>query len=281
VAEHDLAAATIALTAERRVEEFATLLERRGAEIVRTPVIHVLPLVDDRDLRTQTSALIADPPELVVISTGIGFRGWLDAVASWGLTDEFLGALARTRIIARGPKATGAIRGAGLREEWSPSGESSEEVLAHLGSEGVAGLRVAVQLHGTITEWEPLTDLSASLADIGAVVTPVSVYRWIRPPDQSPVRALVAAVRSGAIDALTFTSAPAVSSMLSTAKEMGELERLVAAMRGAVPTYCVGPVTAAPLELLGVPTIQPERSRLGSLARLIIDDLPRRRHRPE
>ncbi|MES9514683.1 uroporphyrinogen-III synthase [Rhodococcus erythropolis] len=281
MAEHDLAGATIALTAERRVEEFATLLERRGAEIVRTPVIHVLPLVDDRDLRTQTSALIADPPELVVISTGIGFRGWLDAVASWGLTDEFLGALARTRIIARGPKATGAIRGAGLREEWSPSGESSEEVLAHLGSEGVAGLRVAVQLHGTITEWEPLTDLSASLADIGAVVTPVSVYRWIRPPDQSPVRALVAAVRSGAIDALTFTSAPAVSSMLSTAKEMGELERFVAAMRGAVPTYCVGPVTAAPLELLGVPTIQPERSRLGSLARLIIDDLPRRRHRPE
>lgn len=280
MAEDDLAGATIALTAERRVEEFATLLERRGAEIVRTPVIHVLPLVDDRDLRTQTSALIADPPELVVISTGIGFRGWLDAVASWGLTDEFLEALARTRIIARGPKATGAIRGAGLREEWSPSGESSEEVLAHLGSEGVAGLRVAVQLHGTITEWEPLTDLSASLADI-AVVTPVSVYRWIRPPDQSPVRALVAAVRSGAIDALTFTSAPAVSSMLSTAKEMGELERFVAAMRGPVPTYCVGPVTAAPLELLGVPTIQPERSRLGSLARLIIDDLPKRRHRPE
>ena len=166
MAEHDLAGATIALTAERRVEEFATLLERRGAEIVRTPVIHVLPLVDDRDLRTQTSALIADPPELVVISTGIGFRGWLDAVASWGLTEEFLGALAHTRIIARGPKATGAIRGAGLREEWSPSGESSEEVLAHLGSEGVAGLRIAVQLHGTITEWEPLTDLSASLADI-------------------------------------------------------------------------------------------------------------------
>ncbi|KJF21573.1 uroporphyrinogen-III synthase [Rhodococcus sp. AD45-ID] len=277
MAELDLAGVTIALTAERRSEEFATLLERRGAETVRTPVIHVLPLVDDADLRVQTEALIADPPELVVISTGIGFRGWLEAVESWDLTEQFLGALNRTRIVARGPKAMGAIRGAGLREEWSPSGESSEEVLTHLAGEGVDGVRVAVQLHGIITEWEPLTDLSASLTDIGAVVTAVSVYRWIRPPDQSQVRALVSAVRSGSIDALTFTSAPAVSSMLSTAKEMGELERFVAAMRDNVPTYCVGPVTAAPLELLGVPTIQPERSRLGALARLIIEDLPRRR----
>lgn len=276
VAEHDLAGVTVALTAERRAEEFATLLERHGADVVRTPVIHVLPLIDDAELRVRTDALIADPPDVVVISTGIGFRGWLDAVATWGLSARFHDALGRTRIIARGPKAVGAIRGAGLREEWSPAGESSEEVLAHLAAEGVSGLRIAVQLHGTITEWEPLTDLSSSLAAIGASVASVSVYRWIRPPDQAPVRALVVAVRSGGIDALTFTSAPAVSSMLSTAKEMGELERFVAAMRGRVPTYCVGPVTAAPLELLGVPTISPQRSRLGALARLIIEDLPKR-----
>jgi uroporphyrinogen-III synthase len=205
VAELDLAGTTIALTAERRTEEFAALLERRGAETVRTPVIHVLPLIDDADLRVQTAALIADPPELVVISTGIGFRGWLEAVASWDLTEQFLGALNRTRIIARGPKAMGAIRGAGLREAWSPAGESSEEVLDHLRSEGVEGVRVAVQLHGIITEWEPLTDLSASLADLGAVVTAISVYRWIRPPDQGPVRALVSAVRSGNIDGRTRT----------------------------------------------------------------------------
>ncbi|MGC0362959.1 uroporphyrinogen-III synthase [Rhodococcus sp. 27YEA15] len=277
MAELDLSGTTVALTAERRSEEFANLLERRGASTVRTPVIHVLPLVDDAELRVQTADLIADPPEIVVVSTGIGFRGWLEAVASWDLTEAFLDALGRTRIIARGPKAMGAIRGAGLREEWSPAGESSEEVLGHLSREGVTGVRVAVQLHGTITEWEPLTDLSAALTAIGATVTPVSVYRWVRSPDQSAVRALVVAVRSAKVDALTFTSAPAVSSMLSTAKEMGELERFVTAMRGPVPTYCVGPVTAAPLELLGVSTLQPERSRLGALARLIIDDLPTRR----
>ncbi|MGA9869830.1 MAG: uroporphyrinogen-III synthase, partial [Rhodococcus sp. (in: high G+C Gram-positive bacteria)] len=70
---------TIALTAERRADEFATLLERRGAVTVHVPAIHVLPLLDDSDLREKTARIIEKPPELTVISTGIGFRGWLDA----------------------------------------------------------------------------------------------------------------------------------------------------------------------------------------------------------
>ena len=42
---------------------------------------------------------------------------------------------------------------------------------------------------------------------------------------------------------------------------------------------CVGPVTAAPLERLGVPTVQPERARLGALVRTVVEQLPARRTR--
>ena len=41
---------------------------------------------------------------------------------------------------------------------------------------------------------------------------------------------------------------------------------------------CVGSVTASPLEALQIPTIYPRRFRLGALARLITDELPRRSH---
>ena len=55
-------------------------------------------------------------------------------------------------LLARGPKARGAIRGAGLREAWSADAtESSPEILDHLlagGAGPLAGTRVAVQLHG-------------------------------------------------------------------------------------------------------------------------------------
>lgn len=81
---------------------------------------------------------------------------------------------------------------------------------------------------------------------------------------------------TGGLDALSFTSAPAVASILGRAKETGMLEPLLRALGGGVAAVCVGPVTAAPLASLGVPTTAPGRSRLGSLARHIAEELPRR-----
>ena len=74
-----LAGFTIGITAARRAEEFAALLERRGAEVMAAPTIRILPLVDDTELEQVTETIIADPPELMVATTGIGFRGWVEA----------------------------------------------------------------------------------------------------------------------------------------------------------------------------------------------------------
>ena len=264
---------TIALTAERRAEEFATLLERRGAETIHVPAIHVLPLLDDSVLQEKTAGIIDEPPELVVISTGVGFRGWLDAAEGWGNRTELLAALGASRIIARGPKARGAIRGSGLREVWSPATEASQEVADHLEAEGIVGVDVAVQLHGTITEWEPTIHLAQSLARLGADVREIPVYRWIRPSDQQPLIDLLARILDHEVDAVTYTSAPAVASLLSTAKDNGLLDEFLEALRGPVAAICVGPVTSAPLDALGVPTRMPERARLGSLAKFVVDEL--------
>ncbi|QNG18050.1 uroporphyrinogen-III synthase [Rhodococcus triatomae] len=273
----ELAGVTVAVTAERRAADFITVLERHGATVIHTPAIHVLPLSADDDLRGATEAIVAQPPELFVVSTAMGFRGWLEAADEWGLRDELVRTLDGSRVITRGPKAKGAVRGVGLREEWSPETESFEEVLAHLTSEGVAGTRIAVQHHGTITEWEPLTDLAAGLADLGAQVREFSVYRWTRPADQAPMRELVDAIVHRRVDAVTFTSAPAVASLLSTAKDVGRIPQLLEALSGPVAAFCVGSVTASPLEALGVPTLQPARARLGSLAKYVIEVLPVRR----
>ncbi len=270
---------TVGITAARRAEEFAALLERRGAGVLHAAAIRIIPLVDDEQLRHATEAVLADPPDVMITTTGIGFRGWIEAADGWGLADELVGKLAGTRILARGPKATGAIRAAGLREQWSPPGESSSELISHLLDEGIDGLRVGIQLHGATTDWEPLPDLCDVLREAGATVIPIPVYRWVPPDDLGPMTAMIDAIIGAEIDAVTFTSAPAVASMLGHAEKLGVLDALLNALRVTVPAICVGNITAGPLHALGVPTIAPNRFRLGALARLVADELPRRTQR--
>ena len=75
---------TVGVTAARRAEEFSALLERRGATVVHAPAIRIVPLVDDTELFAATRAVIADPVDVVVATTGIGFRGWVEAAEGWG-----------------------------------------------------------------------------------------------------------------------------------------------------------------------------------------------------
>ncbi|OZC44058.1 uroporphyrinogen-III synthase [Rhodococcus sp. RS1C4] len=271
-----LAGFAVGITASRRADELETLLQRRGATVMHAPAIRIIPLADDAELERVTEEIIADPPEITVATTGIGFRGWIEAAEGWGRAEALNEALAASRVLARGPKAKGAIRAADLREEWSPASESSAEVLEHLLAEGVEGTRIAVQLHGATTEWEPVPDFCEALRNAGAEVVPVPVYRWTAPDDSSPMDRMIEAVVLGDLDAISFTSAPAVVSLLMRADENGVLDALLHSLRTRVLAVCVGPVTAAPLEQSNVPTTQPTRARLGSLARHIAEELPRR-----
>ena len=267
-----LAGYTVAVTAARRKEELGALLDRRGARVVYAPAIRIVPLADDAELVAATREVLARPIDLVVATTGVGFRGWLEAADAWDL--PLVEHLLSARVLARGPKARGAIRGGGLVDAWSPESESSAEVLSHLlsGAEGpLEGRRIAVQLHG-----DPLPDLVAGLRDAGADVLTVPVYRWVLPEDVAPVRRLVATIAAGGVDAVTFTSAPAAASLLTVADELGARESLVGAFNDRVLAVAVGPVTAGPLDAAGIPSWQPERARLGALAREVVARLPER-----
>ena len=265
-----LAGFTVGVTAARRAEELGALLERRGASVLRAPALRILPLPDDAELAAATRSLIDTPPDFAVATTGIGFRGWVEAADGWGLGEALLDALRAGTVLCRGPKARGAVRAAGLIDAWSPASESSAEVLDYLLDAGVEGKRIAVQLHG-----EPLPDVVEALECAGAEVVEVPVYRWVPPADIAPLDRLTDAVLAGAVDALTFTSAPAAASMLARAAERGIEDDLVRALRGSVLVVCVGPVTAAPLEARDIATSQPQRSRLGAMVRTLEADAPR------
>lgn len=264
----------IAVTSARRSEELCALLSRNGAEVCSAAAINMIALPDDDELHSSTEALIAEPPDILVAHTGIGFRGWLAAAEGWGLSSQLVAALSKARVVARGPKATGALRAAGLHEEWSPKSESSQELLEYLLTAGVSGARIAVQLHGAADAWDPFPEFIGGLRAAGADVVAIRVYRWKSTPLGGNFDQLVTGIARRQFDAVSFTSAPAAAAVLERSRDLQIEDQVLEALRTDVHAMCVGPVTSQPLMRKGIPTSSPERMRLGALARHIADALP-------
>ena len=268
-----LAGCTVVITADRRAQELSAALGRRGAHVVRAPVMSIVPHVDDEALVARTREVIAEQPDVVVVTTGIGFRGWVEAADASGLADDLLEVLGRARVVARGPKAVGAIQAAGLSADWVAEGETSAEIQDLLLTEGVAGLRIAVQHHGSGAD-----GLDEALGAAGACVTSLVVYRWGPPADPAAVTASVHTVADLAADAVAFTSAPGAWAWLEAARTEGRLDDVVAACGrvNGVLAAAVGPVTAQPLRDAGIDPLVPDRSRLGALVRALSQGLAER-----
>jgi uroporphyrinogen-III synthase len=89
-------------------------IRRDRSQTNAAPAIRLVPLHDDLELQRATRAVLATTVD-VAVATGVGFRGWIEAAEGWGLGEPLREHLARERIVTRGPKATGAVRAAGLR----------------------------------------------------------------------------------------------------------------------------------------------------------------------
>ncbi|WP_328334567.1 uroporphyrinogen-III synthase [Kribbella sp. NBC_00382] len=264
-----LSGCTIAVTAHRRADDLIASFERRGAKVLHAPTLQIVPAADDQPLIEATRRVIANPPDDVVVTTAVGFRGWVEAADTVGLAADLLSTLEQSRLLARGPKARGAIRAAGLVEHWSARSETTAEVVEWLRDQGVVGRKIVVQLHG-------LSDpaLQDALRAVGASVRGLEVYRWGPAPDPLAVERVIGQICAGGVDAVVHTSAPGAQALLDAAALNGQYDGLVAALRtGRVLNACVGPITAGPFVALGLEPLVPDRYRLGALIRIVTDRL--------
>jgi uroporphyrinogen-III synthase len=262
----------VGVTADRRADEQISMLERRGASVMHGPAIRTHPITADGPLADALDELIAHPPAVTVLSTGIGVRGVVEAAEVLGRAEALVEALGGSRVFVRGPKAHGAAVTVGLPVAWgSPSGVSSE-ILDELARSGIAGVRVALQLDGARSQ--PLAD---ALTALGADVVPIPVYRWSLPDDTGPASRLAQAVADRRLDAVTFTARPQIESLCEIAETDGVLDGLRRGFRGGVVVACVGPVCArAAIDAgFGDPVV-PVRPRLGSMVVSLAEALGRR-----
>lgn len=257
----------VGITADRRWEEQARLFADRGFEVLHGPTMRTIDLSADEALRAITSDLAQDPPDYLVVTTGMGMRRWLEAAARWELDTALLAGLAaNTRVIARGAKANSAARGAHLDVWWKAPEETMQEIVEHLAAhDDVARSRVALQLFDP--EGNPSTEILRAMA--GELVE-VPVYQWALPDDRGPARDLVRATVAGDLEAVTFTAQPAVHNLFRIAGEVGLREELRTAFNRGVLASCVGPVCASAATEEGIDApLWPDPPRLSPMVRQV------------
>jgi uroporphyrinogen-III synthase len=261
-----LAGYTIGVTADRRWEEQAQLLERRGAKVIHGPAIRTLPLSDEAALRDATQAVVDHRPDVVVLTTGLGTRGWFAAAESMGMGEDLHDVLVGAPIYARGPKAAGAAITAGLEVAWKAPDAQAREIARRLITEDaegrLPGRRVVIQLDGSEDTW-----ICDELEAAGFDVVAVPIYRWKLPADPAPALRLAQCVVDGTVDAVTFTAGPTIANFVMLADDAGILEPMLASFNeGRVSAVSVGPVCSARARALGiVALIEPDRPRLGAM----------------
>jgi uroporphyrinogen-III synthase len=259
----------VAVTAGRRRDEQAVLLERHGLEVELYPLLETGE-AGTAELRELTRHMAASPPDFLVANTGYGMRSWFALAEAEGLLEPLVSSLRRsTIVVARGAKALGELRRRGLQSTFRAPGETLGEVVDHLLEAGIAGRCVVVQLHGEGSSAE-----LSRLAEAGARVVAVPVYH-VAPAAGGAAQALAEALSAGALDAVTFTAAPQVDALMAAARRAGcaaaVLERFNTA---GVVAACIGEVCAARARRLGIAQpVVPEHPRLGSLAATVASRL--------
>lgn len=261
----------IGVTSDRRSADLIAALERRGAQVLHAPALTIVPNHQDDSLIIETRRLITARPDVVLVTTGYGMRRWLEVADAAGLGAELTATLEAARIFARGAKAHGAVRAAGLLDAQTSDLDTTASLVDAVIAAGLSNCRVAVQLHGYTDEIA-----LSRLAEISDCVMTVTPYRWARPNPPERLARLIRAACQRQLEALTFTSAPAAAATLEAAEALGVRREFVQAHADYVASAAVGPVTAEPLREAGIDPAVPDRYRLGALVRLVTEELTQR-----
>jgi uroporphyrinogen-III synthase len=239
-----LAGRVIAVAESRELEVLAALLERRGAHVLRYPMVTIVDAPDPAALLEWSHRITEGQCDDLILLTGGGLRRLVACIERHepALRGAFIEALARLRKITRGPKPARALRELGLSSDLAALEPTTAGVIAALSALDLRGRRIAVQLYGD----EPNRLLIDFLERAGAHVLPVAPYRYADGASGDRLGELLVRMRAGAVDAIVFTSKSQVERLFRAASADQVREALAATQVAAV-----GPVVAEALAARG------------------------------
>lgn len=263
---------TIAVPETRALDLFANLLETRGAQVLRCPLVGIADAPDPAPVLAWARMFADGGCDDLVLLTGEGLRRLLGCIERQApeLKDGFVARLGAVRILARGPKPSAALRELGIKRELSAAPPTTAGVIATLSTLDLRGRRVGVQLYGT----DPNRALVEFLEGAGAVARTVAPYVYTDAARDGEVQALIESLAGGVVDAIAFTSQAQVERLYKVAQASALEEKLRAGLE-RVTVAAVGPLAAQALRERGARVdLVPEASYfLKPLTQLLVQKL--------
>ena len=249
----------------RRATEMAKLIETYGGIAIVAPSMREIPLETNTEAQSFTRKLLNNEFDAAIFLTGVGTRALTRVAETVCPREDFIAALKKIPVIARGPKPVAALKELGIIPVvTAPEPNTWRELVAALDQSSATlplrAKRVAVQEYGA-----PNTELLAGLALRGAIVTQVPVYEWALPENIQPLRDAVTALANGEVDVALFTTSIQIIHLLKIAAEMGKEKETVAAFT-KILVGSIGPVTSEELRAHGIPAdMEPSHPKMGFL----------------
>lgn len=239
----DFQGRTVLILESRMAEPMKRKIEGFGGKALVAPSLREVPLEENPAAFACLEKLEDGYFDLFILMTGVGLRAFLKILETRHPKERILAALARTKIVVRGPKPTAVCKMNGIPIAVTvPPPNTWQEILRILNEENLLnGKRVGLLEYGRS---DP--NFIAELQAHGAQVHPVRVYNWALPEDTGPLRKAAEEVMAGRVDFLLSTSAIQIDHFLSVLKSPTEELALRRALQ-RVGVFSIGPTTSAHL----------------------------------
>jgi uroporphyrinogen-III synthase len=255
----------------RRAIEIAKLIENHGGRPMVAPATREVPAESSPDVSRFAAALLEGKVDLVIFLTGVGTRALARALEPFCSREQFVGALTRTSVLARGPKPVAVLKEFGVPITWTvPEPNTWKEILQLLDANNVPlkNRLAAVQEHGI-----PSPQLIEGLRSRGAEVLTVHVYDWALPDDLAPIKNAIAALQNKQVEVVLFTAAVQVHHLMRVAEESNARDTLLAAL-ARTRVASIGPVTSEALAEYGLAAwFEPTHPKMGFLVKEAAESL--------
>ncbi|MBI2910018.1 MAG: uroporphyrinogen-III C-methyltransferase [Chloroflexi bacterium] len=215
-----------------QASHLSRLLRESGANPVELPTIEIVPPVDFRPM----DEAIRDLAEYdwVIFTSANGVSSFFERVAALGLDARSFG---RAKVCAIGPATADSLECHGIKADYVPVRYLSQEIVAGLKLERMAGKRVLLPRADIASP-----ELTEGLRELGARTGEVVAYRTIlHETSRGAARKLFEEQK---VDIVTFASSSTATNLAAL------LDNNLSLLKNTL-VACIGPVTAETAAKLG------------------------------